>query len=126
MLGKTLLFVAPWALALLFALPGSADERSHQPEPQGGSGDRAIQELARELEYLIGEAEGVNAADPQFLQDLKDAIDDHMAALPLQLPSAVRDDFSDGDFTNDPRWIVASGAFSVDPDLGLRSVVRMP
>lgn len=123
---KLVISAALWALLLIGAAPAGASEEARRAEWQGPTGDRAVHELTRELETLIGEAESANAADPQFLQDIKDAIADRMAALPLQLPTAVRDDFSDGDFSNDPRWIVVSSAFSVDSDLGLRSVVRMP
>jgi len=120
---EVILFAALWALVMVTAGSASADDR---PPGQGGAGNGTVHELARDLEALIGEAESAKAADPRFLQDLRARIDDHEGAPSLHLPNAIRDDFSDGDFTDDPRWVVAGGAFSVDPELGLRSVVRMP
>ena len=117
------LFAALWALVVVTALPAVADDRPSEQERAGGG---MVHELVRDLEALIGDAESANAADPRFLGDLRDRIDDFEAAPSLHLPNAVRDVFSDGDFTDDPRWIVAGGAFTVDPELGLRSVVRMP
>ncbi|MDR5900273.1 SEL1-like repeat protein [Halomonas vilamensis] len=38
---------------------------------------------------------------------------------------AIQDDFSDGDFRQNPAWTVLSGRFSVDRD-GLRTVVEVP
>ena len=114
---------ALWALVTLAAVPAGADDR---PPGQGGAGGGTVHDLVRELEALIGEAASANAADPRFLEDLRERIDDYEAASSSYLPNTVRDDFADGDFANDPRWIVASGAFTVDPELGLRSVVRMP
>ena len=125
MTGKTVVFAALGALVLLAWNPADAADPSPETETRGHARDGAVRELIRDLDALIGEAETANAADPRFLQDLRDRIDDYEAAPSLHLPDAVRDDFSDGDFTDDPRWVVAGGAFSVDPELGLRSVVRM-
>jgi len=126
MLVQLVVFATFGTLVLLASVPVSANDRTSESETRRHSGDGAAHDLVRDLETLIGEAETANAAHPRFLQDLRDRIADYEAAPSLHLPAAVRDGFSDGDFTNDPRWIVASGAFSVDPELGLRSVVRLP
>ena len=116
-------------LSIALALPAAtagADEKERYSEWRGDAAeddaaDDAARALARELEALIDEAERVRAADPRFLQDLRDAIAAHAAAAPRA--ALIRDDFSDGDFTRDPRWTVASGNFAVDPRLGLRTAV---
>ncbi len=109
------------ALALP-AAPAGADEEERYSEWRGdaaeGAEEGAAQALVRALEALIDEAERARAADPRFLQDLRDAIAAHAPRAAL-----IRDDFSDGDFTHAPRWTVAHGDFAVDPRLGLRTVV---
>lgn len=123
MTGKIVVFATLATLVLVAAVPASADDRQSAQERAGGG---TVHELVPDLEALIGESETAKAADPQFLEDLRDRIDARETASSSYLPNTVRDDFSDGDFTDDPRWIVAGGAFTVDPELGLRSVVRMP
>ena len=122
---RLLVLLLSIALALPAATAG-ADEKERYSEWRGDAAeddaaDDAARALARELEALIDEAERVRAADPRFLQDLRDAIAAHAAAAPRA--ALIRDDFSDGDFTRDPRWTVASGNFTVDPRLGLRTAV---
>lgn len=110
------------ALALPAATAGADEKERYSEWRRDAAEDDAAQALARELEALIDEAERARAADPRFLQDLRDAIAAHAAAFAPRA-ALIRDDFSDGDFTRDPRWTVASGDFTVDPRLGLRTVV---
>lgn len=112
-------------LSIALAFPAAAvgaDEKERYAEWRGDAAESAeesaAQTLVRALEALIDEAERARAADPRFLQDLRDAIAAHAPRAAL-----IRDDFSDGDFTLAPRWTVASGDFAVDPRLGLRTVV---
>ena len=62
----------------------------------------AVQALAKELEALIDEAERARAADPRFLEDLRDKIAEYSAAAAVAVPreALIQDDFSDGDITD--------------------------
>ncbi|MDE0391863.1 MAG: hypothetical protein OXI57_07340 [Rhodospirillales bacterium] len=120
--------LVPVLLAGALAAPAAAEEDSRYSEwRQEGAeaeGAVALEELARELEALIDEAESARAADPRFLQDLRDMIAAHVAeAAPRE--ALIRDDFSDGDYTDDPSWEVVSGDFSVDRRLGLRTTIPL-
>ena len=120
--------LATLLLASALAAPAAAqdDARYSEWRPDGAeaAGASALEALAQELEALIDEADRARAADPRFLQDLRDKIADHVAdARPR--PPLIRDDFSDGDYTDDPGWTVVSGDFSVESERGLRTVVAL-
>ena len=120
--------LVPVFLASALALPAAAEEESRYSEWRAddaeAEGGAALEALARELEALIDEAENARAADPRFLQDLRDKIAAHLAdAVPRE--ALIRDDFSDGDYTDDPGWEVVSGDFSVDRRLGLRTTIAL-
>ena len=109
-----------------FAAPAAADDDSRYGEwRRDGAGTAeagALEALARELRALIDEAESARAADPRFLQDLRDRIAAHVAETRPRT-ALIRDDFSDGDYADDPSWTVVSGDFSVDERRGLLTVV---
>ena len=118
--------LATLLLASALATPAVADEGSRYSEWRQDGAEAAqpgaLDALVRELEALIDEAERARAADPRFLQDLRDMIAAHVAdAMPRA--ALIRDDFSDGDFENDPAWTVVSGNFAIDRLLGLRTIV---
>ena len=62
------------------------------------------------LESLVKEATASQAADPVFLQDLNDLIASYKNPWSTQL---LFDDFKDGNYTNSPRWTVASGVYKI-------------
>ena len=120
--------LVPVLLASALAAPAAAEEDSRysewRPEGAEAEGPAALEALARELEALIDEAESARAADPRFLQDLRDLLTAHVTeAEPRE--ALIRDDFSDGDYTDDPSWEVVSGDFSVDRRLGLRTTIPL-
>ena len=121
-------FLVPVLLASAMAVPAAADDGSRysewQPEGAEAADPAALEALARELEALIDQAEDARAADPRFLQDLRDLIATHVADSRPRT-ALIRDDFSDGDYTDDPRWEVVSGDFSVDGRLGLRTTIPL-
>lgn len=110
-----LAFAAVW----LVATAADAQESRYQQWQDPSQPDRA-QQLIDKLTPLIDEAERRRAADPRFLSDLRSMIREF--DRPLQT-SLWRDDFSDGDFTNNPAWRVAAGRFWIESNFGLRSVV---
>ena len=120
--------LVPALLASAMAVPAIADDGSRysewQPEGAEAADPAALEALSRELEALIGQAEDARAADPRFLQDLRDLIATHVADAQPRM-ALIRDDFSDGDYTDDPRWEVVSGDFSVDGRLGLRTTIPL-
>ena len=94
--------LVPALLASAMAVPAVADDGSRysewSPEGTGAASSPALEALAEELGALIDEAENARAADPRFLQDLRDIIAAHIAdATPRE--ALILDDFSDGDFT---------------------------
>ena len=120
--------LVPVLLAGALAVPAAAEEESRYSEWRAdgaeAEGTDALDALARELEALIDDAEKARAADPRFLQDLRDMIAAHVAeAAPRE--ALIRDDFSDGDYTDDPSWEVVSGGFSVEGRLGLRTTIPL-
>ncbi|MHA1564223.1 MAG: hypothetical protein ACTSX7_02815 [Alphaproteobacteria bacterium] len=106
--------------------PVSAQEQRYSSDWRAGTStasesvlavsDDTTQRLVDELNELVKSGTAANAADPRFLQDLRDL------ALRYGWPWRTRlitEDFSDGDFTNNPAWTVVSGAFSIVSGEGL-------
>lgn len=120
--------LATLLLASTLAAPAAAQDDARYSEwrsdDAAAAGSSALDALAQELEALIDEADRARAADPRFLQDLRDKIAAHVAEARPRTP-LIRDDFSDGDVTDDPSWEVVSGDFSVDPRLGLRTTIPL-
>ncbi len=74
--------------------------------------------MVDELNGLIDDAAAAQAADPVFLLDLRDLATRY--AWPWRT-LVVADDFTDGDFSANPVWTVASGQFAVEVGSILRS-----
>lgn len=82
--------------------------------------DAKLQQLLKELESLVNEAEKARAADRMFLRDLRDLAARYANPWTKRILS---DDFADGEFLRDPAWTVRSGDFWVERDYGLRARV---
>ncbi|WP_417513027.1 hypothetical protein [Minwuia sp.] len=111
--------------------------------------ERQTDQLISELRQILAAGRRDRAADPRYLDDLQRLLDRHEAAeraataatppAPQTEPAApraditpdrgrwrhVQDDFSDGDFTNNPRWIVAQGEYFITRSGRLSSIVRL-
>jgi hypothetical protein len=74
----------------------------------------------KELDTLVKDAEKSRAANPVFLQDLKNLTARYEGGGSQRI---LFDDFSDNDYDNNPSWSVTSGDYYVEPGYGLRSRV---
>lgn len=121
------LTVAPWP-------PATAQESTYQPwggstQAQGQTADQKLQKLVTDLNALVKKAEDANAADPNFLADLKKLAAQYQAApAALGGPGVVflYDDFKDGNYTANPVWKVSAGTWKVDTkgsNTGLSSTI---
>jgi len=79
-----------------------------------------LQGLVDELRVLTEKSRDQRAADRWLQQALEDLVSKYDWPWRTEL---LFDDFSDGNFTEDPAWGVISGKFWVDASLGLRSRV---
>lgn len=114
---RKLIILTIVALALPFA--ASAQSSRYGTWQQGGVDGGA---LLKELGKLIDEAERARAADPRFIRDLRSLVRRH--GNPWQV-SLLNETFSDGDFTRNPAWTVASGKFKATRQGGLSSDVAI-
>lgn len=64
-------------------------------------------ELVQRLNTLIDTAARQRAADPRFLQDLRDALEAYAVSQVPQAPLFIKDSFTDGDITRNPAWTIA-------------------
>lgn len=86
-----------------------------------GSQDAQLQVFVKKLNELILKAEQARAADPVFLQDLKDL------ASGFERPwqrLVFNDEFLDGNYDFDPQWQVTSGEYWIEKGWGLRSAIE--
>ena len=120
-----------WTAALVTAIAlttGSPAEAQYQkwtsPDAKAARDAAAaqsrerLQQFVDRLKALVDNARKAQAADPRFLRDLDDlarGYDRPWRRLVLD------DDFTDGDFENDPAWTVTKGAYWVDGRWGLRN-----
>lgn len=83
-----------------------------------GTDNATLQTFIEKLNKLIDDAEKAKAADPVFLQDLRNLANG--ANTPWK--SVVLDDsFADGNFTANPVWEVLSGEYFIETGWGLRN-----
>ena len=88
-----------------------------QTDP-GPAGNRQTQELVDQLKELIRGAEQDRRSNPAITKQLRDLV--RRYDWPWRV-SLLYDDFRDGDYNYDPRWLVKHGEFRVLRGAGLRS-----
>ena len=112
-----------------------AEESTYQPWAGATQGqanqtsDQKLKSLVTDLNALIKKAETANAADPNFIADLKKLA----AKYPTTGTAAstagqvfLYDNFADGNYTANPVWKVSAGSWAVDTkgaNIGLYSQI---
>jgi|Deesub1362B_J571_1020462.scaffolds.fasta_scaffold04133_5 hypothetical protein len=98
------------------------------PSPLFGQGTppdpnrEALESLLDDLDKAIEDADQRMIAHPRFLDELRQLVARYRAKLREVF---LFDDFSDGDYTQNPTWVVDSGRFRVTPLQRLKSRVRV-
>ena len=112
-----------------------AEESTYQPwagatqSQANQTGDQKLNSLVTDLNALIKKAEGANAADPNFIADLKKLAAKYpvTGAKPSTAGQVfLYDNFSDGNYTANPVWKVSAGSWKVDTKgatVGLNSTI---
>lgn len=112
-----------------------AEESTYQPwggatqSQANQTSDQKLNSLVTDLNALIKKAETANAADPNFIVDLKKLA----AKYPVTGAKAstagqvfLSDNFADGNYTTNPTWKVSAGTWQVDTkgqSIGLSSII---
>lgn len=113
--------VYQWMLVLLFTLcvSGTFPIPVYSSEPKD-SNRQALSDLLTELEQKIKDADKRMIAHPKFLKELQSLVDKFRGRLRQVF---LKEDFLDGDYTNNPKWHIVSGQFEITPSHRLLSRV---
>lgn len=115
------LFAALFVIACLLPAPADAQSSRYSTwsDPSGtGAGGQTLDEFIEKLNKLIDDAEKAKAADPLFLQDLRNLANGAKTPWNTVL---LDDSFADGNFTANPVWEVMSGEYFIETGWGLRN-----
>jgi|GEM_PF-219996 len=110
-----------------FGFPAQAQVYNEWSNPDASSGantaanDARHNEMMGQLNDLIDQAERDRAADPKFLNDLRAIITGQKQAWAATI---MKDDFMDGNYTENPEWRVVAGRWWVERGWGLRSALK--
>ena len=99
-------------LCLSLFFPMTSQSADDDPNRQ------ALSDLLNELEIKIKEADKRMVAHPNFLKELQSIVEKYQGKLRHVF---LKEDFSDGDYTEGPRWTVLSGQFYITPSKRLQS-----
>lgn len=82
--------------------------------------DRGVGPLLEALDGVLQRGEKAKRADPTFIQEIRDLLSGYR---PVARSRLLWEDFSDGDWTRNPIWVVSQGNFRVDGNGALLSSV---
>ena len=85
--------------------------------------NKELAAMISELEQKIEAADKRMVAHPSFIQELRELAGRYRARLRHLF---FRDTFKDGNYDQDPKWIVKSGAFQATPEGWLSSTLALP
>jgi len=103
-------------LVLFFFLVGSLPVLGHAADQNRQS----LENLLADLEKKIKEADQRKVANPKFLEELRALVKQYRSTLRVV---CVSEDLADGEYRNNPTWIVGSGRFQVTGARRLHSEV---
>ncbi|HEX9264412.1 MAG TPA: hypothetical protein VF977_08585 [Candidatus Binatia bacterium] len=105
-------------IALAIFLTGASTFLVQAQMEPGPGRDGQTQELVDQLKEVIRGVEQDRRSNPSMTKQLRDLVRRYDWPWRVAL---LHDDFRDGDYTYDPRWIVKQGEFRVVRSAGLRS-----
>lgn len=95
---------------VVLAQPGNSPQKDAE----------ALESLLKELQKSIDKADKWNKARPSFLKELQNLVNQYRKEIRKVF---FYEDFSDGNFENNPTWIVKSGQFRISKNGRLRNQV---
>jgi len=122
----SVLIMAPVILAFWVWIGANANAQTsntYQPwaNPNQLDNSTKLNDVLNQLDILTKNAARAKAADPQFLKDLQ-ALVSRYRKQPIT--RVLSDDFSDGNFTQNPAWKVTEGRYFLEKGWGLRNAVE--
>ena len=99
---------------MVLCLAGLVPALANAAEPD----QQALTDLLNNLDQKIKDADQRRVAHPKFLEELRALVKEYRAKIRVVFLS---EDFSDGDYYNNPEWVVNSGTFRVTKNRRLLS-----
>jgi len=94
------------------------------PIPAHSAGEdqnrKALSNLLNKLDHQIKDADKRMIAHPNFLKELQALVEKYRGKLRRVF---LKEDFSDGNYTEKPKWKVVSGQFKITPSRRLKSQI---
>jgi len=109
---KKHVWIIGWLMVL--CLTGLVPALANAAEPD----QQALTDLLNSLDKKIKDADQRRVAHPKFLEELRALVKEYRAKIRVVF---VNEDFSDGEYSHNPIWVVDSGTFRVTKNRRLLS-----